>query len=122
MLTATITVLAKDYPAGSESLPKLLDVLGGVADICTSLLLNHKHANEDVNKMCLRCIVGATLMIDHLAPTGAFGIKPRFHVKEGMDLLVGYQPRPSGLINAIKFTSKHLKDEGSDPKIKALFQ
>jgi hypothetical protein len=121
MLSAVITSMSKDFPASSPSFQKVLGLLGGVSDICTGILKHHPGESEKKDKLCLRCIVGATLIFDHLSPTGAFGTKPAFHIKEAMEILVHYTPKQTGLINAVKFSSKHLGDAAANPAIKALF-
>ena len=122
LLLEAIGNLKSKYQPTSENYQKLLDLLGNVCDICTSILKNHKFEDEKPNKLCLRCIVGATLMYDHLSTTGAFIPKQKFHIREAMELLVNFEPKQNGLINAIKFSSKNLNKEGVDPKISALFQ
>ena len=121
MLSCVIGKLTKEYPESNEAFGKLLMILGGVSDVCTSMLTNHRFENEESNKLCLRCIVGAVLMYDYLSPTGAFGTKTKFHVREAMEILVTFEPKQNALINAIKYSSKHLGDESADPKVKALF-
>ncbi|KAH0791850.1 protein FAM49B [Histomonas meleagridis] len=120
MLTEVINSLQSTYRDKPDGYTKLLELLGTVCDICTSILTNH-HPDSEPTRLCLRCIVGATLIYDHISPNGAFGVKPTFHVKDAMTLLVEYQPKQIELINAIKYSSKHLGDESADPKIKALF-
>lgn len=119
MLNDVITSLQKNFKTGTDEFQKLLTLLGGVSDVCTSI--GTKGNVEKAQILCLRCIVGATLIIDHLNPPGAFTQKPFFHVKEGMEFLVNFIPQQVGLINTIKFSSKHLNDQETDPKIKHLF-
>jgi hypothetical protein len=121
MLSAVITAISKDFPASSPNFPKVLTLLGGVSDICAGILKHHPGESEKKDKLCLRCIVGATLIFDHISPTGAFAQKPGFRVKEAMELLAQFQPKQTGLINAVKFSSKHLGDATANPAIKALF-
>ena len=45
-----------------------------------------------------------------------------FGIKDSMKLLVKFQPKQTSLINAIVYSSKHLKDDQSDPKIQRLFR
>lgn len=122
MLLDAIGNLKSKYQPTSENYQKLLDLLGCVCDICTSILKKHRFEDEKPNKLCLRCIVAATLIYDHLSTTGAFIPKQKFHIKEAMELLVNFEPKQNSLINAIKFSSKNLNKEGVNPKITALFQ
>jgi hypothetical protein len=122
VLSLVCQTLATEYPA-SVDVPhqKLLVLLGGVSDVGTSILKYHPPEHEKAIKLCLRCITAATLMFDQVSVTGAFAKPARFHVREGMRTLVTFQPKQVALINAIKYGSKHLSEEGADPKIKELF-
>ncbi|KAH0786516.1 protein FAM49B isoform X1 [Histomonas meleagridis] len=122
MLSDVINTLQATYTPASEAHAKILDVIGCVSDVCTNILKNHRFDDEQPNKLCLRCIVGSTLIYDHLSPTGAFTSKTKFHVKEAMELLVGFEPKQVSLINAIKYSSKNLDKDGADPKITNLFK
>ncbi|KAH0792331.1 DUF1394-domain-containing protein [Histomonas meleagridis] len=122
MLSDVISTLQANYSPTSEAHAKILDVLGCVSDVCTNILKNHRFPDEQPNKLCLRCIVGATLIYDHLSPNGSFTTKQKFHVREAMELLVSFEPKQNQLINAIKYSSKNLDKDGVDPKIAALFK
>ena len=122
MLSDVINTLQATYTPASDAHAKILNVLGCVCDVCTGILKNHRFDEEHPNKLCLRCIVGATLIYDHLAPNGAFTPKQKFHVREAMELLVGFEPKQTSLINAIRYSSKNLNKDGVDPKIANLFK
>jgi hypothetical protein len=121
VLALAVQWLAKDYPPAEEAHVKALGLLGGIADLGTAILAHHPEGSDARNKLCLRCIVGGTLMYDQTAAAGAFAPPHSFHVKQGMRLLVAFQPKPVALINAIKYGSKHLSEQQSDPEIRALF-
>jgi hypothetical protein len=121
-LSAFIQLLTTRFPPSSHNFQSILLFLGSVVDVGASLLLFQKSHNDHMNKLCLRCIVGGTLMYDRLSPSGAFAKPFRFHVLKAMEVLVKYDPRQTALINGVKFGSKHLNDEKTDPKIKALFR
>ncbi|KAH0793943.1 DUF1394-domain-containing protein [Histomonas meleagridis] len=123
MLNDVIEALRSKYKSGSHDFEMLLKLLGSVADICTSIAMNESSPDAERAKiLCLRCVVGSTLIIDHLNPEGAFLQNSFFHVREGMEFLVGYTPRQTGLISTIMYSSKHLNDPDADPKIKQLLQ
>lgn len=121
MLNEAISSIQATYPQNSPDFEKLLFLFGSVSDVATSILKRHQFDNEKPNKLCLRCIVGAVLIFDHLSPTGCFTSRPLFHVRDAMEVLVNFQPQQKSLINAMKFSSKHLGDTNADPKIKQLF-
>jgi hypothetical protein len=122
VLSAVIQAINKQFPPTSPNFQQLLLFLGSVADVGASILLHHRSEHERPNQLCLRCIVGGTLMFDQICPAGAFARPPRFHVLNAMELLVSYEPRQTALINGIKFGSKHLREDSADPRIKALFR
>ena len=123
MLSRVIKDLSARYSPGKDmdEFEKMLALLGGVSDVCTSMLVHHRFVRDEMNKLLVRGIVGAVLIYDHLSPQGAFvKKKAKFHVKDGMEALVHFEPKQTMLINAIKYSSKHLNDPTSDPKLKAL--
>jgi hypothetical protein len=122
VLSFVISSLARDFPRATDHDSQLLILLGSVADVCTSIVVGHPDTVEPTMKLCLRCLVGAVLMFDHLSDGGAFLVKSDFHVRNGMELLVKYEPKQIALINAIRYSSKNLRANGSDPRILALFQ
>lgn len=107
--------------SSGSKLQNVLTLMGSCCTVATSMLANHKDDNPDLRLLCLRCIVASTVVYDHLSQTGAFLKKMPFQVRAAMEVVINYQPRQAWLINTIKYSSKHLKDEASDPKIKALF-
>jgi hypothetical protein len=120
VLSAVIRAINKQFPPTSPNFQLLLLFLGSVSDVGASILLYHRSEHERPNQLCLRCIVGGTLMFDQIFPMGAFARPPRFHVLKAMELLVSYKPTQTALINGIKFGSKHLEEPVTDPRIRAL--
>ena len=119
-LSDGINALRTAYGRSPDQLTKLLTLLGGVSDICTAIATQEGEMNDRLIVLCLRCIVGSVIMYDNLCPTGAF-CGAKFHVREAMEFVCSYEPKQTGLINFIKYCSKHLNDPISDPKIKILF-
>jgi hypothetical protein len=122
VLSHVISDLSHDFPRTTEAGNQLVMFFGSVADVCTSIVVGHPNSNEPTMKLCLRCLVGAVLIYDHISDGGAFLTKSDFHVRAGMEFLVKYEPKQVALINAIRFSSKNLRANGSDPKIYSLFQ
>ncbi|OHT08086.1 Protein FAM49A [Tritrichomonas foetus] len=121
MLNDAILSLQSAYSTPNDQ-KRLFGLLGNVADLCTTIGFKNKGKDQKPLLLCLRCIVGATLIIDNISPTGAFTKKPYFNVKDAMKLLVQFTPKQTSLINAIIYSSKHLKDKQSDPKVQQLFR
>jgi hypothetical protein len=91
-LSAFIRLLGTQFPPASPKYQLMLMFLGSVADIGAWLLLFGKSQNDVMNKLCLRCIVGGTLMVAQLSPAGAFAKPFKFHVLKTMEVLVKYKP------------------------------
>ncbi|KAK8900066.1 Protein fam49b [Tritrichomonas musculus] len=119
MLNDAISSLQAVYRTPPDQ-KKLFQLLGNVVNLCTTIGSKHKGAEEPLI-LCLRCIVGATLIVDNIAPNGAFTKKSYFDVRSAMKLLVTHTPKQTSLINAIIYSSKHLQDKQSDPKVQQLF-
>ena len=60
-----------------------------------------------------------TQMILEFDTTGAFN-GAKFQVKMALEFLCSYEPKQSGMINFIKYSSKHFDAPNTDPKIKGL--
>jgi hypothetical protein len=118
-LNKTIQALKDKFSSQPETLPRVYYTFGSVADVCTSI--GRKSTNEELTVLCLRCMTGAILIYDALSPTGAFN-KPEFHLKESLEFLASHEPKQSGLINFIMYSSTTFDKPTTDPKIKTLLK
>jgi hypothetical protein len=116
-LNKTIQALKAKYTQQPEILPSVYGTFGAVADVSTSIGI--KSTNDELTVLCLRCMTGAILVYDALSPTGAFN-KPEFHLKEGLEFLSTYEPKQSGLINFILYSSTTFDKPTTDPKYKMI--
>jgi hypothetical protein len=89
---------------------KLLDVFGAVVDVFTSAQVNHRSSSQEINLLYYRAIVGGLLCYDSLAPQGCFHAKAGIQTLSAIEAIASESPKPMGLLNLIKFTSKHYKD------------
>ena len=95
----------------------VVQIFGAVSDVCTSI--GTKSEDNNLRLLCIRCITGAILLYDHTNPKGAY-YKPKFHLKEAIEFLCSYQPKQTGLINFIKYSSRTYENPTTDPNIKAI--
>jgi len=109
------------YASSPEKLSQILTLLGSITDVATSVLSSHRFPNEETNLLCLRCITGAVLLYDHVSPNGPFTSNSPMAILHAMRLLVNYEPKQTGLINTIKFSSKNLNNSLSMQSVKDLF-
>lgn len=98
----------------------MVDVFGGLVNLCTALQTRSKSANEEENLQQYRAIVGGLLAFDHIAPLGAFHAKAAVKTLQAVSLLANAQPRPSALINLLKYGAKHYKDANTVKGITAV--
>jgi hypothetical protein len=89
---------------------KMLDVFGSLADLFTSAMVNHRSDNREVTLLYMRGIVGALLCYDSIAPAGAFHAKAGVQALTAIETIASETPKPTGLLNLIKYGSKHYKE------------
>ena len=79
--------------------------------------------NEDTILFVLRVMVGVIILYDHVHPQGAFVKSSQSHidVKGCIKVLKDQPPNViEGLLNALRYTTKHLNDESTPRQIKSL--
>lgn len=97
------------------------DALAQMANICCDMVVRSKFTSNDTNMFCLRSMTGAIILYDHVAPLGAFYKKSPVNVKACINALKGYTQSPTdGLLNALRFTTVHLKDPETPAFIKQM--
>jgi hypothetical protein len=109
LLTKTLGSLSGSARSPVET-GKLLDVFGAIVDVFTSAQVNHHSSSQDVNLLYYRAIVGALLCYDSLAPQGCFHAKSAVQTLSAIEVIASENPKPTGLLNLVKYTSKHYKD------------
>ncbi len=106
------------------------DALATMANICQHMVEMKKFASDSTNLFCLRAMTGAIILYDHLHPVGAFHKKSPIAMRNCIQVLKSFtatagpsskSPPPSaGLLNALRFTTKHLNDVDTPSSIKQL--
>jgi len=97
------------------------DALAQMANICCDMVAHSKFASNDTNMFCLRSMTGAIILYDHVSPLGAFCKKSPINVKACVNTLKSYSQSPTcGLLNALRFTTVHLKDPDTPAFIKQM--
>ena len=113
------TSIAKAAAATLEKNLHVLNALALMTNSCYSMLLNRSFTRPDINLFVARAMTGALVCYDHVDPAGVFQKKSPIKVKHVVALLKKDFPQETGLINAIRFSTKHFKD--ADEKVQALF-
>jgi len=100
---------------------KVTEVLAVMANLCQSMVANHKFSSDNTNMFCLRAMTGATILFDHVDQFGAFSKKSPINIKGVINVLKGYHTSPTdGLLNALRFTTIHLNDPQTPNAVKQL--
>ncbi|XP_053596824.1 CYFIP-related Rac1 interactor B [Microplitis demolitor] len=119
---ATITFLME-----REDIPRenITETLGTMAKVCLRMLENSnllaQFQREETQLFVLRVMVGLVILYDHVHPQGVFFKGSNVDVKGCVKLLKD-QPscKSEGLLNALKYTTKHLNEENTPKNIKNL--
>lgn len=101
------------------------DCLSTMANICRIMIGNPEYSsrfkNEETKFFCLRVMVGVIILYDHVHPVGAFVKTSGIEVKHSVRVLKEQDPsKVEGLLNALRYTTKHLQDESTPRQIKML--
>jgi len=121
----TAKFLGEDSSVSKE---KVSEALALMANVCQHMVDIGHFENEQTNLFCLRAMTGAIVLYDHLAPAGAFHKKSPINMRGCVTVLKNFQGAGSssgtspaaGLLNAIRFTTKHLNDPETPSNIKQL--
>eukprot|EP01090_Pellita_catalonica_P015646 TRINITY_DN4270_c0_g1_i2.p1 TRINITY_DN4270_c0_g1~~TRINITY_DN4270_c0_g1_i2.p1 ORF type:complete len:324 (-),score=63.10 TRINITY_DN4270_c0_g1_i2:118-1089(-) len=114
-----------------NSVPKsqVTEVLAVMANVCQKMVEIKKFSSDKTNLFCLRAMTGGIILYDHLHPNGAFIKKSPIAMRNCITTLKNFQGdsgsssgvKPStGLLNALRFTTKHLNDADTPPTIRQL--
>ncbi|CAN0033580.1 unnamed protein product [Lampetra fluviatilis] len=103
------------------------DCLSTMASLCKAMLDTPEYrcrfGSEDSMLFCLRVMVGLIILYDHVHPVGAFAKTSKLDMK-GCIKVLKEQPQASveGLLNALRYTTRHINDETSCKQIKNMLQ
>ncbi|ODM94581.1 Protein FAM49B [Orchesella cincta] len=101
------------------------ETLGTMAQVCQRMLdtpgLIQRYRREETQSFVLRVMVGLVILYDHVHPVGAFVKASDVDVK-GCVRVLKEQPtsRSEGLLNALRYTTKHLNDDSTPKQIKTM--
>ena len=115
----TAKFLLNHQSISSESVTAALQIM---ANVCEEMVREKKFASDQTNMFCLRCMVGAIILFDHVDGNGAFGKKSPINMRGCITSLKEYRGAAptDGLLNALRFTTVHLNDPETPAAIKHL--
>ncbi|XP_040017159.2 CYFIP-related Rac1 interactor A isoform X3 [Gasterosteus aculeatus] len=125
----TLSNATTNFVTENKSLPleNTTDCLSTMASVCKVMLetpeYSSRFSSEDTLLFCMRVMVGVIILYDHVHPNGAFNKSSKIDMK-GCIKVLKEQPVDivEGLLNALRFTTKHLNDESTPKNIRAMLQ
>lgn len=115
------------FVAENKDLPieNTTETLGTMAKVCQRMVENREFCarfrNEETILFVLRVMVGLIILYDHVHPVGAFAKSAHIDVKGSIKVLKDQPPNVvEGLLNALRYTTRHLNDETTPKHIKSL--
>lgn len=128
MMRVLSTTTANFLSNGSNTVSKdsVTTTLASMANICRDTVENDKenenHMQEKTVMLALRAMTGAIILYDHIADAGAFHKKSPINVRACITLLKTHSLKPTGLVNALRFTTIHLNDPETPDIVKQMLQ
>ncbi|TWW70824.1 Protein FAM49B L1 [Takifugu flavidus] len=103
------------------------DCLSTMATVCKVMLetpeYRSRFTSEETVPFCLRVMVGVIILYDYVHPVGAFAKSSKIDMKGCIKVLKDQPPNSvEGLLNALRYTTKHLNDESTNKTIKSMLQ
>lgn len=121
-LSRLVSSLGSHFGGEDDKIIGSLNVFAALIDLFTSSLSNNGNSlDQDTQILALRGIVGATLLYDHSSANGAFNRTVPMAIEIAMSILCNFTPQQKGLINSIRYSSKHINDPNTLPEIRDLF-
>jgi len=102
------------------------DTLSVMAGVCREMIENPEYTsrfeNPDTILFCQRVMVGAIILYDLVHSVGAFSKKnPSIDIRASIRALKKHDsPHVENLMNALRFTTKHLNDDDTPKAVKML--
>lgn len=123
MLSTTVT----NFVTKNKSLPleNTTDIFSTMANLCRCMIedpgLTARFQKRATILFVLRVMVGAIILYDHVHPVGAFYKRSNIDIKSSIKLLKEQPPSTvDTLLNALRYSTVHLKDEETPPSTKKL--
>lgn len=114
----TAKFLQPDNSISNDSVTQALQIM---ANVCEEMVREGKFTSDQTNMFCLRCMVGAIILFDHVHATGAFSKKSPINMRGCITAIREFKADSTdGLLNALRFTTVHLNDADTPAAIKHL--
>ncbi|KAI9303947.1 hypothetical protein BJ944DRAFT_267589 [Cunninghamella echinulata] len=125
MLSVVISTIT-NYVNRNQLQSNVGDCLVGLWAACFHHLTNKKRANDNKEIISsLKAMVTSIILYDQIDPQGAYSKHSRINVKTSLKLIqntptTNEEIRSEDLLSALKYNSKHLKDDSTPKSVKAI--
>jgi len=98
--------------------------LASFANVCEDMVERGVYPDRNLNIYCLRAMTATIILIDHLNEEGVFSRRSPVNIKSAIQLLKDKTDEfeTQGLINSLKYTTRHLQDPDTPSAITELFE
>jgi len=111
--TPMMNMLSTQSKLGGLSSDIVVAGLSTFANVCLDMVEKNSFNDPNLNIYCLRAMTAAIILVDHISPEGVFCRRSLVNIKQAITLLREKENELEtlGLINSLKYTTRHLKDE-----------
>ncbi|KAG5676777.1 hypothetical protein PVAND_006586 [Polypedilum vanderplanki] len=125
MLKVLSEATSKFVHDNANDVENTTETIGTMAKVCLRMLEKDKLLSqierEETHLLVLRVMVGLVILYDHVHPDGVFVRSSHVDVKGCVKLLQAQPPiKAEPLLNALRYTTKHLNEENTPKNIKNL--
>jgi len=115
----TQLVQEQDFGVSKEEIVRGLSLF---SNVCLDMVEGQKFEDPQLNIFCLRAMTASIILVDHIADDGVFCRRSPVNIKNAIIILRDKQDEfgTGGLINALKYTTRHLNDPDTPNAIKNL--
>jgi len=120
VLSDTTTNCCRNLPIENTT-----ETLSTMCQVCQRMIENPEFCSrfkkEETIFFVLRVMVGLIILFDHVHPEGAFKRSSHIDIKGSVKVLKEQAPTiVDNLLNALRYTTKHLNDENTPKQLKTL--
>lgn len=110
---------------GDKSVNNTTETLATMAKVCQKMIENGEFRSRFSNEMdtvsfILRVMIGVIILYDHVHPNGAFVKSSHIDIKGTVRILREQSDQNESLLNALRYTTKHLNDDSTPKTVKLL--
>lgn len=104
------------------------ELLCTMARVCQRMVADHalcsRFQREDTRMFVLRVLIGLIILVDHVHPYGAFQKSSQLDVRAAIKVVKEEEivATRDGLLNALRFTTKHLNDKDTPKQIRTMLE